>query len=117
MSESKRIDEFWTERGRLDDIVMKYASRDLKRLYHIDDAVYKDGALDTVTKEMLGFVASLVLRCDDCITYHLAKCHELGVSSEQFQEMVTIGYVVGGSITVPHLRLAFEKWDELEGVK
>lgn len=111
----KKLDGFWRERARLDETVMKYAGRDLKRLYHIDDAAYKPGALDEKTKEMMGFVASLVLRCDDCITYHLARCHEAGMSSDEFQEMVTIGYVVGGSITVPHLRRAFDRWDELIG--
>lgn len=111
---SERVDEFRNERQRLNEIVMKYAGRDLKRLYHIDDAVYKDGALPAKTKELLGYVASLVLRCDDCITYHLAQLHDLEVSSEEFEEATVIGYVVGGSITVPHMRRAFDRWDELQ---
>ncbi|MFH0882685.1 MAG: carboxymuconolactone decarboxylase family protein [bacterium] len=111
---SERLEQFWKERERLNDIVMAYAGRDLKRLYHIDDAVYKDGALPAKTKELLGYVASLVLRCDDCITYHLAQLHDLGVTSEEFEEATVIGYVVGGSITVPHLRHAFDRWDELQ---
>jgi len=111
---TERMEEFNSERSRLNEIVMSYAGRDLKRLYHIDDAVYKDGALPAKTKEMLGYVASLVLRCDDCITYHLGKLHEMGTTSEEFEEATVIGYVVGGSITVPHMRRAFDLWDELQ---
>ncbi len=111
---SEMLDRFHAERERLNKIVMAYAGRDLKRLYHIDDAVYKDGALPAKTKELLGYVASLVLRCDDCITYHLARLHQLGTTSEEFEEATTIGYVVGGSITVPHLRRAFDHWDQLQ---
>ena len=75
--------------------------------------VYREGALPARVKEMLGLVASLVLRCDDCIKYHTIRCHEEGVSIEEMEEALSIGLIVGGSIVIPHLRRAFEAWDEL----
>ena len=111
---AERIFEtFARERERLNEIVMKYAGLSLKRFYSLDAQVYRDGALPRKTKELLGLVASLVLRCDDCIRYHLLRCHEEGVTSEELEEALTIGLIVGGSITIPHLRRAFQAWDEL----
>ena len=108
------IENFKDERERLNDIVMKYAGTPIKRFYSLDSQVYRDGALPAKTKELLGLVASLVLRCDDCITYHLLQCHEGGLSDHELEEALTIGLVVGGSITIPHLRRAFAAWDELK---
>ncbi len=109
------IEKFHTERERLNEIVMKYAQLEIKRFWSLDGQVYRDGALPTKFKELLGLVASLVLRCDDCVKYHIARCHEEGVTSEEFEETMAIGLIVGGSIVIPHLRRAFEAWDELIG--
>jgi AhpD family alkylhydroperoxidase len=109
-----RIRHFAEERESLNETVMQYAGRYIKRFYNIDSQVYHDGALPAKTKEMLGLVASLVLRCDDCINYHLIRCHELGVTSDEIEEVITVGLVVGGSIVIPHMRRAFQAWDELQ---
>ncbi|MCR4407772.1 MAG: carboxymuconolactone decarboxylase family protein [Anaerolineae bacterium] len=108
------IETFKKERERLNEIVMKYSGLSIKRFYSLDSQVYRQGALPAKTKELLGLVASLVLRCDDCIKYHIVRCHEEGVTSEELEEALTIGLVVGGSITIPHLRRAFQAWDELK---
>lgn len=109
----KRVEAFLKERARLNEIVMGRAGQVTKRFLNLDSQAYRDGALSAKIKEMLGFVASLVLRCDDCITYHVEKCHELGVSDDEFEEICAIGLIVGGSIVIPHLRRAFDAWEEL----
>ncbi len=109
------IEKFQTERERLNEIVMKYAQLEIKRFYSLDSQVYRKRALPAKFKEMLGLVASLVLRCDDCIKYHIIRCHEEGATNEEMEEALSIGMVVGGSIVIPHLRRAFEAWDELVG--
>lgn len=108
-------DEFKAERDRLNDVVMRYAGLDIKRFFSLDGQVYREGALPPRVKEMLGLVASLVLRCDDCIRYHTIRCREEGVSDAEFKEVMAVGLVVGGSITIPHLRRAFLAWDEMQG--
>jgi len=113
----EKIEKFKEERERLNQIVMKYGGTEIKRFYGIDSQVYRKGALPSKTKELLGLVASLVLRCDDCIKYHIIQCYQEGVKDDELQEALTIGLVVGGSITIPHLRRAFEAWDELKGEK
>ena len=107
------IENFQQERERLNEIVMKYAQLETKRFWSLDGQIYRDGALPAKFKEMLGLVASLVLRCDDCVKYHIIRCHEEGISNEEMEEALSIGLVVGGSIVIPHLRRAFEAWDEL----
>ena len=107
-------DEFNKERERLNEILLDKADLTMKRFMSLDTQAYKDGALPTKTKEMLGLVASLVLRCDDCIKYHIIKCHENGVSEEELMETLAIGIIVGGSITIPHVRRAVEFWSGLE---
>lgn len=111
---SDMIEKFKEERERLNRIVMQYGDLEIKRFYSLDSQVYREGALPRKTKELLGLVASLVLRCDDCIKYHIIRCHEEGVTSAELEEALAIGLVVGGSITIPHLRRAFEAWDELQ---
>jgi len=111
--EKTAIEKFMEEREKLNGYVMKYADNTIKRFFSLDNQTYREGTLDKKTKEMLGFVASLVLRCEDCIDYHLGRCHEEGVTDAEFAEMVSVGMIVGGSITVPHMRRAFKKWDEL----
>ena len=111
---SEKVKRFKEERERLNELILKRDNINIKRFFGIDTAVYKDGALDAKTKEMLGLVASLVLRCDDCITYHVlqAKLNEL--KDDEFDEIMSIGLVVGGSITIPHIRRAVDLWHEIK---
>lgn len=106
--------DFQEERERLNEIVMQYAGLNMKRFHNLDAQAYHDGALPARTKELLGLVASFVLRCDDCIQYHLLRCREEGVTSEELEEALVVGLVVGGSITIPHLRRAFDAWANLQ---
>ncbi len=112
-AESAKASEFRNERERLNEIVLEKGGLTIKRFFNLDTQAYKDGALDEKTKELLGLVASLVLRCDDCILYHLLRCYEEGVTDAEFEETMSIGLVVGGSITIPHIRRAFKEWKEL----
>ena len=111
------IEQFKAERETLNEIVMKYSDIEIKRFFSLDSQVYRKGALPEKTKELLGLVASLVLRCDDCINYHVIQSFEKNVSDEEFQETISIGLIVGGSITIPHIRKAFKTWDELKNKK
>jgi AhpD family alkylhydroperoxidase len=111
------IHKFQEEREELNKIVMKYAGLSLKRFYSLDSQAYRKGALPAKTKELLGLVASMVLRCDDCIKYHLIRCKEEGLSDKELEEALVIGLVAGGSITIPHLRRAFKSWEELKTTK
>jgi AhpD family alkylhydroperoxidase len=86
----------------------------IKRFWSLDNQTYQEGALDVTTKELLGLVASMVLRCDDCIAYHVAQCQQAGVTREEFFEVFSVGLVVGGSIVIPHLRRAVDFLDQLE---
>lgn len=88
----------------------------IKRIFSIDTLTYEDGALDAKTKEMLGLVASMVLKCDDCIYYHLQKCHELGVTTEEMMEIFGVANLVGGTIVIPHTRRALEFWETLNQI-
>jgi len=109
-----RIEKFQKERQQLNETFMKYAGLGTKRFYSLDHQTYQAGALPTRTKELLGLVASFVLRCDDCITYHTIRCHEEGITDEEFEEALSIGLLVGGSITIPHQRRAFRAWEALK---
>jgi AhpD family alkylhydroperoxidase len=109
----RTIDEFRTERAELTELTLEKASLEIKRFFSLDSQTYREGALSVQTKEMLGLVASMVLRCDDCIFYHLDRCHEEGVSSEELQDAMSVALVVGGSIVIPHLRRAVRAWEEL----
>lgn len=108
------IDKFQQEREALNSLVMKYAGLGTKRYYSLDAQAYREGALPIKTKELLGLVASFVLRCDDCIKYHIIRCHEVGVTNEELEEALFIGLIVGGTITIPHQRRAIRAWDELK---
>lgn len=109
------IEKFRAERAELNDGLLEFAGKNMKRLLGIDNRVYDAGALSAATKELLGLVASTVLRCDDCIFYHLDRCHEEGVGTEELEEALTIAFAVGGTITIPHLRRAARAWSELQG--
>jgi len=110
----RRSREFDEQRERLNRVVMKYAGLGTKRFFGLDDQVYRPGALPAGTKELLGLVASLALRCDDCIAYHLIRCRREGITAGELEEALAVGLVVGGSIIIPHLRRAWDLWDELE---
>ena len=111
---SERVQQFKKERQRLNDIILGRDNLDIKRFFSLDSAVYRDGALDARTKELLGLSASLVLRCDDCITYHVIQAKENGITDEEFDEVMSVGLVVGGSITIPHVRRAYQLWEDLK---
>lgn len=108
------IEKFKEERERRNRQVFKYAGTSIKRSFNLDRQVYGAGALPRKTKELMGLVASLALRCDDCILYHIIRCYEEDVTDKELEEALAIGLVVGGSITIPHMRRAFQAWDELK---
>lgn len=110
-------EDFEEERERLNQLVLENADTTTKRFFSLDKQVYREGALPVETKELMGLVASLVLRCDDCIEYHLNRCHEEDVSDEELKEALSIGLVVGGSITIPHLRKVYDRWMDLKEEK
>ncbi len=114
---TRRMEEFRRERERLNELVLRRANLEIKRFFSLDSQTYRHGALPARTKEMLGLVASLVLRCDDCVAYHLDRCHEEGVTDSELQEVLAVGLVVGGSITIPHLRRAVEAWEQLRSAE
>lgn len=106
--------EFNAFRGRMNDVILNAGNLTINRFFALDHRCYEPGALGTRTKEMLGLVASMVLRCDDCITYHVERCHQEGTTREEFLELFSVGLVVGGSIVIPHLRRAMARLEELE---
>lgn len=107
------IESFNAYRSKMNARISETANTNMKRFLALDTTSYAAGALDVKTKEMLGLVASMVLRCDDCIKYHLGKCHEAGVNTDEMNEIFMIANLVGGSIVIPHYRRALEYWDEL----
>ena len=109
-----RVQQFTEFRKRMNERILAEDDQVVRRFFALDTQTYKDGALDVKTKEMLGLVASMVLRCDDCISYHVAQCKEAGVDRDEFFEIFSVGLVVGGSIVIPHLRRAVDFLDELE---
>lgn len=111
----RTIEEFKTEREALNELTLEKANLEIKRFFSLDSQAYRNGALPVRTKELLGLVASMVLRCDDCIFYHLDRCHEEGVTTDELQDAMSIALIVGGSIVIPHLRRAVRAWEELQG--
>ena len=109
----KLVDEFNAYRAKLNEKILASDNKVMKRIYSLDTLTYQDGALSAKTKEMLGLATSMVLRCDDCIKYHLEKCFELGVTSAEMFEIFSVANLVGGTIVIPHTRRAFEYWEEL----
>jgi len=111
---SQLIDDFNSYRTRMNEKILAADNKVMKRIYSVDALTYQDGALSTKTKEMLGLVSSMVLRCDDCVKYHLGKCHELGVTTDEVFEIFSVANLVGGTIVIPHTRRAVEYWEELQ---
>src|ERR1700741_3142921 len=101
---SNQVKEFNEYRSKMNDLILSKDNLVIKRLYNLDANTYAAGALDVKTKEMLGLVASMVLRCDDCIKYHLGKCKEVGVTTEEVFEIFAVANIVGGTIVIPHFR-------------
>lgn len=110
-----QIKEFREFRSRMNERILSQDNLVIKRLFNLDTNTYQEGALSTKTKEMLGLVASMVLRCDDCIKYHLEKCYEQKISTEEMMEIFSVANIVGGTIVIPHTRRAMEYWDILNG--
>ena len=108
-----RVDAFNAYRQKMNDRILGAGHLGIKRFFNLDTNAYKDGALPGDTKELLGLVASAVLRCNDCIDYHLIQCVAAGFSDEELYEALNVALVVGGSIVIPHLRHAFETIDLL----
>lgn len=111
---SNQVNDFNSYRAKMNDKILSQDNLVLKRLFNLDTNTYAEGALNVKTKEMLGLVASMVLRCDDCIKYHLGKCKDEGISTEEIFEVFAIANIVGGTIVIPHLRRAVEYWEELQ---
>lgn len=110
----KLLDDFNEYREKMNDkIIGSPNNKIIKRIYSVDTLTYQDGALTSKTKEMLGLATSMVLRCDDCIKYHLIKCYELNVTTEELFEIFGVANLVGGTIVIPHTRRALEFWEEL----
>jgi len=109
-----QIEEFHDYRSKMNDKILSADNKVLKRLFNLDTNAYADGAINVQTKEMLGLACSMVLRCDDCIKYHIQKCFETGLTKEQLFEVFAIANIVGGTIIIPHLRRAVEFWELLE---
>ena len=108
------IKEFNDYRTKMNEVILNKDNLVIKRLWNLDTNTYAEGALDVKTKELLGLVASMVLRCDDCIKYHLGNAHELSVSTDEMYEVFAVANIVGGTIVIPHTRRAAEYWEALQ---
>ena len=108
------VDEFNDYRAKMNDKILADNNKIIKRIFNLDTNAFQAGVLDLKTKELLGLVASTVLRCDDCVKYHLETCHKEGLKKEEVVEALSIATLVGGTIVIPHLRRAYEFWDALE---
>ncbi len=108
-----KIEEFRKYRSEMNEKLLEKDNKIIKRIYSLDNLTYQDSALDSKTKEMLGLVASMVLRCDDCVKYHLETCYKLGITTDEIMDVFGVANVVGGTIVIPHTRRAIEYWDLL----
>ena len=111
---SNPVEEFNAYRSKMNEKLLADNNKIIKRIFNLDTNAYSEGALDVKTKELLGLVASAVLRCDDCVKYHLESSFNMGASKEEVMETLSIATLVGGTIVVPHLRRAYEYWEALE---
>ncbi len=114
---AETLDDFQKFRAELNEEILNCGHLGMKRFFALDHQAYEDGALDTKTKELLGLVASTVLRCDDCITYHLVRAGGLGWSRAEVIDALNVALLVGGSITIPHVRRAFSRMREVPGLQ
>lgn len=110
---TNKIQEFNEYRSKMNEVILGKDNLVIKRLFNLDTQTYSEGALNIKTKEMLGLVASMVLRCDDCIKYHLEKCYQQGCTTEEVYEVFAVANIVGGTIVIPHTRRGAEFWEEL----
>ncbi|MCZ8353658.1 MAG: carboxymuconolactone decarboxylase family protein [Cyclobacteriaceae bacterium] len=109
------VEDFNAYRSRMNERIQESDSLIIKRIFNLDTNAYAPGgALDVKAKELIGLTCSLVLRCDDCVRYHLGKCKEIGLNTQEVQEAMGVATLIGGTIVIPHLRRAFEYWDELQ---
>jgi AhpD family alkylhydroperoxidase len=108
-----KVTEFNEYRAQMNEVILSKKNLVINRLFNLDSNTYAEGALDVKTKEMLGLVASMVLRCDDCIKYHLGKCYDENITTDQMYEIFAVANIVGGTIVIPHTRRAAEYWEEL----
>jgi len=111
------LEEFRRHREKMNEKILASGNLQIQRFFNLNTRTYETGALSAKVKELLGLVASLVLRCDDCITYHILRCVEENVSDEEIFEALSVALVVGGSITIPHLRQAVERLEECRNIK
>jgi len=111
---SEIVNEFKEYRSKMNDKILADNNKIIKRIFNLDTNAFTAGALDKKTKELLGLVASMVLRCDDCVKYHLESCHKEGLTKEEVVEALSIANLIGGTIVIPQLRRAYEYWDALE---
>ncbi len=111
---TSRLKEFRAFREKMNERILAAKNVNVSRFFTLDTKAYESGAVDALTKEMAGLAASMVLRCDDCIAYHVIRCKELGATNEQLMEIFNVGLIVGGSIVIPHLRRAVALLDELD---
>ena len=114
---SNIVEEFNDYRSKMNDKLLAENNKVVKRIFNLDTNAFAEGALDKKTKELLGLVASAVLRCDDCVKYHLESSHKMGVTKEEVMETLSIGTLIGGTIVIPHLRRAYEYWEALDEKK
>ena len=110
------VENFNSYRSKMNEKILDSESLILKRIFNLDTNAYAEGSLDVKSKELIGLTCSLVLRCDDCVKYHLGKCKDLGFTTEQVNEAMGVATLIGGTIVIPHLRRAFEFWEELQRV-
>ena len=110
---NEKVKEFREYRAKMNEKILSADNKVMKRIYNIDTNTYMAGALPVKTKELLGLVSSMVLRCDDCVKYHLEKCFEQGVTTEELFEVFAVANLVGGTIVIPHTRRAVEYWEAL----
>jgi AhpD family alkylhydroperoxidase len=114
MPKMSLIKEFNDYRSKMNEKILAVDNKVIKRFYNLDTNAYAEGSLDVKTKELIGLTCSMVLRCDDCIKYHLGKCYELGFTTEQMFEAFSLANLIGGSIVIPHFRRAVEYWEALQ---
>jgi AhpD family alkylhydroperoxidase len=110
------VEDFNSYRSKMNERIMDSDSLIIKRIFNLDTNAYAEGHLDVKSKELIGLTCSLVLRCDDCVKYHLGKCKEVGFTTNEVQEAMGVATLIGGTIVIPHLRRAFEFWEELQNV-